>query len=39
MGDYDSPEAFRASIEEHLRKDLQEEYDNAFLQRPSVGNY
>ena len=31
MGDYDSPEAFRESIEEHLRKDQQEEYDSQFF--------
>ena len=31
MGDYDSPEAFRTSIEERLRKDQQEEYDNKFF--------
>jgi trigger factor len=31
MGDYESPEAFRDSIEEHLRKDQQEEYDNKFF--------
>ncbi len=31
MGEYDSPEAFRESIEEHLRKDQQEEYDNKFF--------
>ncbi|MBG0783734.1 MAG: trigger factor [Anaerolineaceae bacterium] len=31
MGDYETPEAFRESIEEHLRKDQQEEYDNKFF--------
>ena len=31
MGDYDSPEAFRESIEEHLRKDQEEEYDKNFF--------
>ena len=31
MGEYESPEAFRESIEEHLRKDQQEEYDNKFF--------
>lgn len=31
MGEYDSPEAFRTSIEEHLKKDHQEEYDTQFF--------